>query len=280
MQAGALKLDAARPFTEADIIAARHALCWLDDGRAPVEDADAGLLVRQRGFALLGVVPKVGLPNLSAADESREWSVSWRAWRWKEVLPATRACAYLKWFRGQGTFISWDLYPSFYALWGPRVDGDQLYRAGLLSGAELDVLDVISEYGPISSRELWSRLRSRLARRTELLSALGVLQKRFFVSVAGGDLAGWSMHHWDFVPRCVPEGLLDALPDAAAAQENLVAACFRNLVCAEPREVARLFGWRVADVAATADLLAANGLLRSGIRVTGRAAPHYCAANT
>lgn len=268
--------------SEAQLHTARLARCFLDDGRAPLDDSDASELVRQRGFVLLGAVPKVGLPNLSGADESREWSVSWRAWRWKEVLPATRACAYLKWFRGQGTFISWDLYPSFYSIWGPRSDGDELYRAGVLSRSELDVLDVISEFGPIGSRELWSRLRSRLAGRNELLNALAVLQKRFFVSVSGGDLEGWSMHYWDTVTRCVPEGLLDVLPPAAAAQRSLVAACIRNLVCCDARQVAGLFGWRAADVTTAADLLASQGLLRSGVRIAGRSGLHYCCspANT
>ncbi|MDP2873674.1 MAG: crosslink repair DNA glycosylase YcaQ family protein [Bacillota bacterium] len=267
--------ESAREITLPKLNAARVALCYLDDSRPPLEDSDAAELVRQRGFMLLGVMPRLGLPSLSGADEEREWNVSWRAWRWKEVLPAARSCAYLKWFRGQGTFISWGEYPSFYALWGPRGDQSDSYRAGLLSRPELEVLDVIAEHGPISSRELWFRLRSRLARRSDLLAALAVLQKRFFVTVAGGDLKGWSMHHWDLAARCAPPGLLDKLPSPAEAQSRLVTVAVRNLVCCRPRDVAGLFGWAPSDVAEVAGDLVRQGVLRADMRIAGQPGPHF-----
>jgi hypothetical protein len=249
----------------------------------PRDDADAAALVSARGFMVLGDMPRLPLPNLSAADQDRTWSVSPRAWRWKQVLPQMGACAYLKWFRGQGTFISWSVYPSFYALWGPRRGhghGGQsdAYRDGLLSRSELDVLEEIDTHGPVSSRELWRRLRPRMGRRSELVAALTFLQKRFYVTVAGGDLAGWSMHDWDLVARSVPDGLLTGLPSPDEAQRSLVAAAVRNLVCCRARDMAGLFGWLPSDVATVAGRLVAEGLLRADVRVAGQAGQHFSAA--
>jgi hypothetical protein len=250
-----------------EVARARHARCFLDGGRPPLTDADAAELVNQRGFMLLGELPRPGLPSLSGADEEREWSVSWHAWRWKETLPAARACAYLKWFRGQGTFISWRRYPDFYALWGPELDATDAYRAGLLGRSELAVLSEISDRGPISSRQLWQTLRARLGRRQEMIRALASLQKRLFVSVSGGDVAGWSMHNWDLATRCAPDGLLDVLPSRESARRALVLQAVDNLVYCAPREVASLFGWAPAEVVEVARSLESEGRVRLDLRL-------------
>lgn len=266
------------PVPAIEVLRARHARCFLDDGRPPLTDAQAAAIVDRRGFMLLGEIPRAGLPSLSGADESRQWNVSDRAWRWKETLPGARRCAYLKWFRGQGTFISWRLYPCFYRLWGPRYAGPEAYRAGVLGLSEARVLELIAEYGPVSSRELWRLARPDLGDRRELVRSLGVLQRRFYVSVAGGDLAGWSMHYWDLVERCVPRGLVDDLPGREAAQRALLAQAVDNLVYCTPREVGGLFGWRPADVLALATELASTGVLRLDLKLERTKGP--CLATT
>ena len=267
-----------------DLIKARLRRSHMDDGRPPLNEDDAALLVDQRGLMLLGADSGLGLPSLSAADDDREWSVSWRAWRWKETLPAERRCAYLKWFRGQGTFVAWRILPSLYSLWGPgrlaAESTDGAWQSGRLGRTELAVLGAIEELGPVSSRELWQQLRWQPAfagRRTVLLGALTALQKGLFISVAGGDLDGWSMHHWDLLRRLAPDGLLDRLPCPGDAQIALVLCAVDNLVAATSSEVARLFGWRPRDVAAVLDRLVERGQLRGdlivvrGARAYGRA---------
>jgi len=250
-----------------EVLQARHARCFLDGGRPPLTDGQAAALVNQRGFALLGQIPGTPLPSLSGADDAREWNISSRAWRWKETLPAARLCAYLKWFRGQGTFISWRCYPAFYALWGPGLEGQEAFRAGVLGRGELVVLELIDRHGPISTRDLWRLSRTSLTDRKELLRSLAYLQRQFYVSVAGGELEGWSMHHWDLVERCIPEGLLDYLPGRAAAQRLLIAQAIDDLVYCTPREVGGLFRWRPADVLSVASDLAGEGLVRLGVRL-------------
>lgn len=258
---------------------ARERMSFLDGGRPPATDCDAATLVDQRGFALLGADAKLGLPSLSAADPDREWSVSWRAWRWKETLPAAGRCAYLKWFRNQGTFISWRVFPDFYAIWGPRHDDPvrDSWRAGVLGRDELDVLDIIHTDGPVSSREIWRKLRFQYGgKRSRLLNALARLQKGLYVMVSSGDLDGWSMHNWDLVTRQVPEDTLSRLPAPAAAQRNLVLCAFRNLACSTPREVAGLFGWAPADAGTVAEALTREGALVRGVTVRGRPGAWYC----
>jgi len=258
-----------------DVWRARDRLCYLDDGRAPETDADAAELVRQRGFLLLGATAQTGLPNLSAADPEREWSVSWRAWRWKEVLPGTGACAYLKWFRNQGTFIAWSMYPAFYAIWGPRGDAAHGYQSGVLTSHEHEVLELVAELGPVSSRDLWLRLRGRWGgQRNRMLAALVSLQRRFYITVSGGELDRWSMHYWDLVERAVPGDVLDGVPDPYTAQTDLIAQAVANLVLATPREVGSLFGWSGADVSAVAAELAAEGRLRLDASVAGGRGPY------
>ncbi len=230
---------------------------------------------------MLAADARLGLPSLSAADAEREWSVSWRAWRWKETLPAAGRCAYLKWFRNQGTFLSWRIFPDFYALWGPRHDDPvrDAWRAGVLGRDELDVLAIITEDGPISSRDLWRRLRFQYGgKRSRLLSALARLQKGLYVTVSSGDLDGWSMHNWDLVARQVPDDALRPLPSPADAQRHLVLCAFRNLVVASPREVGGLFGWAPADVKAVAEALVGERELASGYVVKGRTGEHYAPA--
>lgn len=267
----------AKALTALELLQARERRSYLDDGRAPLTDADAAALVAQRGLVMLGADSGLGLPSLSAADPEREWSVSWRAWRWKETLPAAGRCAYLKWFRGQGTFVAWHMLPHLYALWGPRGRGGEsaelAWQAGALGRTELDVLAVIEAEGPISSRDLWLALRGRPAfggERRVLLAALAALQKGLYVSVSGGDLAGWSMHHWNLLARIVPEGLLDRLPSAAEAQRSLAWCAVANLVVARPREVGGLFGWRQGDIRALLDAGVAAGELEGDWQVGRR----------
>lgn len=254
-----------------EILAARERRCYLEDGRAPRTDQDAADLVTQRRFMTLGVVARTNmLPSLSGADPDREWNVSWLAWRWKQTLPAARACAYLKWFHNQGTFIAWNIYPSFYALWGPGLArrGAAAYRSGLLNPHEREVLEVIERDGPISSRELWQELKPQFGgKRRLMLAALTGLQKGFYVTVSGGELDRWSMHYWDTVRRVVPAAVLRQTPSLETARAELIAAAVDNLACCTPREVAGLFGWRPSEVRPIAAQLAEQGRIRDGVRV-------------
>lgn len=260
--------------TIAQVHRARHLKCYLDDGRPPVTDEDAAELVDQRGFMALGVLPRLVLPNMSESDPDRDWDISTKAWRWKETLPAARACAYLKWFYNQGTFISWRLYPCFYSLWGLRLRPREAYQEGLLTREELDVLTAVEELGPVTSRDLWRSLKRRLKKRTVLLSALTRLQKVFCVTVSGGDVSGWSMHKWDLVQRHVPDGLLDRLPSREESVRLLILQAVENLVYCSAREIAGLFRWTPSFVMHVLRELEQEGKVSLGVKIEGCQDPY------
>ena len=252
---------------------ARHRKCFLDDGRTPVTDQEAALLVDQRGIMGLGVLPRFDLPNLSASQAGRDWDISSRAWRWKETLPQARLCAYMKWFFNQGTFISWRRFPDFYKLWGMKLSADEAYRAGTLSREELEVYRIIQESGPMDSGRLWKKVKPHFGKRTVLLAALSHLQKTFCVTVSGGDVSGWSMHTWDLVERQVPEGLLDRLPTDDAAAEALVLQALDNLVVCTVREVCSLFRWPASLVVEVSARLRDRGLVDPDVSITDKKGP-------
>lgn len=258
--------------TPEQVRAARYARCHLDDGRPPRTEADAALLVEQRGFLGLGVVRKRPFPNLSQTVDLGEWSISDLAWRSKQTLPAKKACAYLKWIHNQGTFISWRMYPYFYVLFGMRTPPERAYLEGQLSRMEMDVLSLIREHGPLTSQQLWRRLRPKAGKRSELLSALGHLQRVFLVTVSGGETDGWSMHSWDLVQNQVPDGLLDRLPPTEEAVSELVAQAIDNLVYCTPREIASLFRWTPSFASEAARALLAQNRVGFDISIQGQKA--------
>src|SRR5512136_2881832 len=98
--------------TREEVAKARAAARCLADGRKVSTDDDAVAFVDQRGFAPLMHLAGCELPSLSEADIRDPWQgfdITDGAWRWKEVLPQSKRCAYGKFLRGRGFFISWGL---------------------------------------------------------------------------------------------------------------------------------------------------------------------------
>ena len=134
---------------------------------------------------------------------------------------------------------------------------------------EWAVLETVEERGPIDSRRLWRDLkRSFGGNRSRFEQALGTLQAEFRVMVAGGDLAGWSMHRWDLVERQAPAGLLDDLPAEDAARQALVRCYAANTVVCTTREMAGFFRWSPGETAEVCRRLREDGAL-SEVTVEG-----------
>ena len=263
----------AAELTREAVSAGRAAVRSLDDGRKVSTDDDAALFVDQRGIAPLMHLAGCELPSLSEADIRDPWEgfdITDGAWRWKEILPQTRRCAYGKFLRGRGFFISWRLFPAFYRLRGrPQnaADGPSDHAGdfadGLLGRLEWAVLEAVDERGPIDSRRLWRELKRTFGgNRSRFEQALTTLQAGFRVMVAGGDLAGWSMHRWELVERQAPAGLLRQLPDQECARQALVRQYTANTVVCTTREIAGFFGWSPGETADLCERLRAAGALR------------------
>lgn len=225
----------------------RQARRRLRSGLKISTDDQAAQYVNERGFALLMRLPRLALPSVSEADVRDPWEgfdITDGAWRWKETLPGARLCAYQKLIQNRGTFISWNLFPHFYVLYGPRDVYEEEYRAGLLERLSYLTLQEIEESGPLSSRDLWLRVRGEFGgNRSRFEGVLSNLQRTFHLTVSGGSLEGWSLHYWDLVERQAPAGLLDKLPSIKSARETLLGQFIENMVAASMAEMRAAFRW-------------------------------------
>lgn len=218
--------------THAELREERVKLNRLNNGHKVRDDEGACRFISERGFVLLMPIDGIPLPSLAQADEAAPWdgfAVTDRTWNWKETLPGQKLCAYTKLIRGRGTFISWRIYPSFLRMYGPEGDAAYEYENGRLDKASLDLYRIVADNGPIDSRELWRFARTIFGgKRTRFMAALEKLQSRFFLTVAGGSLEGWTLHTWDLVERQAPSQALINLPSIESARLEIVAQTIRN----------------------------------------------------
>ena len=260
------------PMTREALAAVRAARRRLSDGNRVRNDAEAVRYIEERGFALLMPVAYTPLPSLSEADAAAPWegfAITDRAWAWKETLPALKLCSYGKFFYNRGTFISWRFYPAFLAAYGPAGDLREEYEAGRLGRLELTVAETVAAGGPISSHDLWRKMKPVFnGKRTRFTAALDHLQMLFILTVAGGSLEGWTQHDWDLVERQVPPHVLENLPKPADARAALLLQTLENCVVATERQLRSLLRWTQADMERRVQALTAEGKI-SRIRIDG-----------
>lgn len=255
---------------------ARAQLNRLNDGRKIHDDATACRFIKERGFVLLMPIDGIPLPSISAADAALPWpgySITDRAWAWKETLPQRKLCAYTKLIHGRGTFIDWEIYPAFLKVYGPDGDLDYEYENGRLTQAERDLCRAIQDYGPIDSRQLWVRVKAIFAgKRSRFTAALERLQCRFFITVAGGSLEGWTLHTWDLVERQVPQGVLANLPSKEEARAIILDRTIRNCVAVAEGKLRSILRWSAADLNPSLEALKRQGIV-SVVGVEGEKTP-------
>lgn len=252
-------------FTRNEIESRRRSLRCLNNGRRVTSDDEAAQFVQERGFVLLAPAKGLHLPSLSEADSRQAWdgySITDGAWRWKETLPDQRRCAYGKFIRNRGAFLSWDFFGLFYAAQARSGDWSREYREGRLTRPAIQLMETMAEMAPVDSRELWKAVRFGFSgNRPLFVKTLEELQNGYFITVSGGSTEGWSLHRWDLVLRVVPTGLLDGLPDPDEARRIIIRQIARNSVCFRTGEAASIL--RIPAVLAKNVLksLAASGHL-------------------
>jgi hypothetical protein len=244
--------------TPEDVARRRLAVRRLAAGGYASTDQEAARFVNERGFAPLMRLSGCTLPSISEVDVRDTWEgfdITDGAWRWKETLPEAGLCAYGRFLRHRGFFLAWRVFPAFYRLYGPADDatGAETFADGLLGRLEMLALTIIADGGPIESRRLWREVKQGFGgRRDRFEQSLSALQAGFRVMVAGGDLAGWSLHRWDLVERLVPPGLLKTLPSPEEARLALLRQYVENTVVCTPREIAGFFRWELKPTQALA----------------------------
>lgn len=251
----------------------RRRKLFLADGRGVLTEVDAAAYVNERGFVHLFAPGGLPWPNVSDAELRARGSIetfSLEVWRWKNTLPAAKACAYGHFLRNRGVFIAWRLFPAFRRLWGLHDPVDRLMESGLLNPVERHMLQVVAIQGPIRSRDLRREVQALSgANKRQYQAALRSLQEQFVITVAGGSVEGFSMHDWDLVERHVPTEALRLGSAENDARLELVCQAVANAPLCTAREVALLFGWNRRHVEDLLGVLARGGTLTRN-RVEGQ----------
>ena len=244
-------------------------LLFLADGRGVRSEEDAAAYVEERGFVHLFSPGKLPWPNLSDAELCARGSLdtfSLDVWHWKNTLPAGKRCAYGHHLRNRGVFISWRLFPAFRRLWGLCDSVERVLESGVLHAVERHVLQVVVVQGPIRSRDLRQEVQELSgAARREYQAALRMLQERFLITVAGGSVAGFSMHDWDLVERHVPPEAIALSLSEDEARAQLVCQAVANAPFCTAREIGLLFGWGRKQAAAVLGELTESGVISAGL---------------
>lgn len=268
--------------TPAQLKTERAKLNRLSDGRKIHNNEEARQFIDERGFILLMPIADIPLPSLSQADDAATWggfAITDRAWAWKETLPGDKLCAYTKLIHGRGTFISWRLYPAFVKLYGPEGDPDYEYENGRLDKTERDLYHIVADCGPIDSRELWRRAKALFGdKRSRFTATLERLQSRFYLTVSGGSLEGWTLHSWDLVERQVPQEVLAKLPSRDDAKTSILRRTIQNCYAIPERKLRSVLRWSPLDLGQSLAKLRNRGQITEA-RVEGDGQVWFRAAN-
>ena len=237
--------------------------------------------VNTRGFVYFWPIKDVALPSLwvgvaghrpvaDAHDDPGHVT-----WGWKDSLLGERQWYYAKLLRQKATMISLKVAPLFYALsqnYGdPANDYLLQHEQGLLTQEAKQVYETLLKEGPLDSVAL--RKAARLSNResdSRFNKALADLQADFKIPPVGVAKAGaWKYAFiYNLVPSHYPK-----LPDQARkigqreAQRKLTELYFDSVGAAQTKEVAKLFGWKLAEVEKTLDELTEANVLKRDLHL-------------
>ncbi len=248
---------------------------------------EAIAFVNQRGFVYFWPIKDVTLPSLWAAVAGdrpvpdQHDDPGHVTWGWKDALLPARAWYYAKVLRCKATMISLEVAPYFYALsenYGePAQDYLVQYDEGRLTVEAKTLYETLLAEGPLDTVSL-----RKLARMTSKASdaafhrAIEMLQADFKILPVGIAEAGaWK---YAFVYECVHRWYPN-LPERARAirqaeaRVKLTELYLRSVGAAQERDLARLFGWPVREIAQAVAGLVAAGVAAADIAVPGRPGP-------
>ena len=237
------------------------------------------------GFCFLFPIQGIEMPSLWDAIAGRVVEVLplhtgyeiERTWGWKDALLNQRRWYYGKLIRGKATLAALDFLPYFYALSRNYSDyeSDYLdeYREGLLSAEAKTIYETLLEKGALNAVQLRKEARlSAESSKSRFERALTELQTGLKVLPIGIAEAGaWRYAFiYEILPRWLPDVAVRARSiTREQARRAILHRYLQNVVFAAPRDIARIFGWPLAETRQSAEALAAENRILLDVKVTG-----------
>jgi hypothetical protein len=129
-------------------------------------------------------------------------------WNLKDLLPARRRVYYGKLILGKPSMVSLAYFPDFYALHGPAHDEQYLYdyEDGRLSRAAKQIMDVLVERHPQTTKELKRRTRLDASKsRPTFDQAIAELQRKLYITMIEARYEPTFTYVWDLLATRLPE---------------------------------------------------------------------------
>lgn len=236
-----------------------------DDIRAFVDDVGVCLLFPIQGIEMPNVYQAVagGEKALTPQHDDPHIALTWNT---KDQALDKRWWYYGKLIKGKATLVSLDLLPHFYALsenFGGEDDYLHEYQSGALSADAKNIYAALLRHGPLHAIDLKRKanlygdaLKGRFDKAlTELQVGLKVLP----VGVA--EAGAWRYAFiYDIVSRWFPDVSERARTiTRGEAQATILSRHLRNVICATPKDVSRLFGWSAQETATAIRRLVERG---------------------
>jgi hypothetical protein len=215
---------------------------------------DAVKFIDAAGFCLLFPIQGLALASLYFAMARRR-PLTWdkyamKLWDWKNELPLKKRAFYGKYFKGRGTFLSLRMLPNFLAMRGTAAapgDAEAFFAAGRISPDARTIWEALEEHGPLPTLELRHTCKMEsVAGNKRFKKAMLELQCNLIVVHFGAEqeTAAWASGRFELTSRAFPKETAAARKMSAEAARATIAEKYLGWrPDAEPRQLARLFGW-------------------------------------
>jgi hypothetical protein len=134
-----------------------------------------------------------------------EWVFTWNL---KDLLPAKRRVYYGKLILGKPSMVALAHFPAFYAVHGPAHDEQYRYdyEDGLLSRAAKQIMDVLVERHPQTTKELKRGTRLDASKSRPLFDqAIAELQRKLYITMVEAHYEPTFTYVWDLLEAWLPE---------------------------------------------------------------------------
>jgi hypothetical protein len=251
-----------------DLQAARAKRWW--QTRRPIRSLQrAAAFVDDVGFSLLFPARYVELPSLYSATTERPgatfWEVEWgpdaeRVWGWKDELPLRGLAWYGKFLAGRASLLSLSLLADLY----PRSGDPDDFTEAPLSDDARRIAEVLLLSGPTAT----GTLREALAMdgkkgQARFSSALTELGRNLVVTNYGVEdkAGGWPAAVLELTARAFK---VPGRGDRVARRRHAVGQYLQTMIQAEPKDLAKAFGWPLPDARECLERLSERGQAPDG----------------